>query len=156
MNQADTPDHVSQTIDGLRALVIASEQLRHAFVVHYAVGASEIIALSHLRLHNGLSPRELAERIGLTPSTVTSLLDRLQTADFVRRSAHPTDRRMTVITLTDSGEEMLAHADEWLGAAIGRLDPEDLPHLAAALGRLANSLEEQATTVNNLPPARHV
>lgn len=156
MNQAATPDHLSDTTAGLRAVVIASEQLRHAFVLHYAIGATDIVAMSHVRLHNGLNPHELAERIGLTPSAVTSLVDRLQAANFVQRVAHPSDRRMTVITLTDAGEEMIAHADEWLGTAIGRLDPHDLPDLASGMDRLAKSLEQQATTINNLPPAQKV
>lgn len=154
MNQAVTPDHLSDTMAGLRAVIIASEQLRRAFVGHYAISATDIVALSHVRLHQGLNPHELAERIGLTPSTVTSLVDRLQTADLVQRSAHPTDRRMTILTLTAAGEEILAHADESLGAAIGHLDLDGLPDFAAGLDRLANALAEQATTVSDLPPAR--
>lgn len=156
MHHEASPDHISQTMAGLRSVIIASEQLRRAFVVHYAVGASELVAMSHVRLHQGLNPHELADRIGLTPSTVTSLLDRLQTADLVQRSAHPTDRRMTILTLTAAGEEILAHADESLGAAIGHLDPDGLPVFAAGLDRLADALTEQATEVSDLPPARDV
>lgn len=77
------------------------------------------------------------------------------TVDFIRRSPHPTDRRKTIIALTETGEELLTRSDEWLSAAIARLGPDALPNVAAALGHLADSLAEQATEVNNLPPARH-
>ncbi len=155
MTQTPVADDLTEAVDGLHALVLAGERLRHAIAAHYAIGSSETLALSHLRVQDGLSPHELAERVGLTPSTITSLLDRLETVDFVRRSPHPTDRRKTIIALTETGAELLACSDESLSAAIARLGPDALPKVAAALGHLANNLAEQATEVNNLPPARH-
>lgn len=155
MTQAPVADHLAEAVDGLRGLVVAGEQLRHAIAAHYAISASEALALSHLRLQDGLGPHQLAERVGLRPSTITSVLDRLEIVDFIRRSPHPTDRRKKIIALTETGEELLARCDEWLSAAIARLGPDALPNLAAALGHLANTLAELATEVNNLPPARH-
>lgn len=148
-------EDLAKAVDGLRALVLAGEQLRNAIATHYAIGASETLTLSHLQLQDGLSPHELAERVGLTPSTITSVLDRLEKVDFVRRSPHPTDRRRTIITLTHTGKELLNRSDEWLSAAITRLGPDTAPTAAAALGHLANSLWQQAGEVHNLPPARH-
>jgi DNA-binding MarR family transcriptional regulator len=40
---------------------------------------------------------DLADRIGLTTGAVTAVIDRLEKAGFVRRAAHPTDRRSVVI-----------------------------------------------------------
>jgi DNA-binding MarR family transcriptional regulator len=40
---------------------------------------------------------ELADRTGLTSGAVTAVIDRLEKAGFVRREAHPTDRRSVVI-----------------------------------------------------------
>lgn len=153
MTQAPVADQLTEAVDGLRSLVLVGEQLRHAIAAHYAIGASETLVLSHLQLQDGLSPHELAVRVGLTPSTITSVLDRLELVDLVRRSPHPTDRRRMIIALTETGEEVLACSDEWLSAAIARLGPDTLSNVAAALGPLATSLAEQVTEVNNLPPA---
>lgn len=156
MTQAPVAEHLTEAVDGLHAVLLAGEQLRRAIAEHYGISASETLALSHLRVQDGLSPHEIAARVGLTPSTITSVLDRLETGDFVRRSPHPTDRRKTIITLTETGEEFLARSDEWLRAALTRLTPDALPHIAAALGPLTNSLAQQATKVHTLSSPTHL
>lgn len=152
MKQDPTAAGVSAGVSALRALIVAGEHMRHAVAAHYAIGTSETAALSNLRVAGVLGPRELADRLGLTPSTVTSLLDRLETVGFVERSAHPTDRRMTVVSLTALGEEVVVQFDEWLSAAIDRLGRDAIPGVTAALGRLAAGLQEQTREIYDLPP----
>lgn len=151
MSEAPATEDLTEGVTALRALIVSGEQLRHAIAEHWALGVSETTALSHLRLHDGLSPRELSDRLGLTPSTLTSLLDRLEVIDFIRRSPHPTDRRMTIISLAEPGEKLLNRSDEWLSAAVGRLGAEALPDVAAAMTRLAAGLGEQAKEIKSLP-----
>jgi len=45
----------------------------------------------------------LAEAVGVTPRTITALVDALVATGFVTREAHPTDRRATQVTLTAHG-----------------------------------------------------
>ena len=47
-------------------------------------------------------PSQLAERLGLTTGSTTSLLDRLAKAGYLTREPHPTDRRKTVVRATAS------------------------------------------------------
>jgi DNA-binding MarR family transcriptional regulator len=42
-------------------------------------------------------------RLQLTPSTMTSLADRLERGGYVRRQPHPTNRRVIVLELTPKG-----------------------------------------------------
>jgi DNA-binding MarR family transcriptional regulator len=54
--------------------------------------------------HRGpVTQRELSQALNVTPRNITTLLDALQTAGFVSRSPHPTDRRATLVALTDHG-----------------------------------------------------
>ena len=53
---------------------------------------------------------ELARAVGVTPRTMTGLIDGLVESGFVHRQPHPTDRRASVIVLTDKGVE----ATNWL------------------------------------------
>src|SRR5688572_14144179 len=53
----------------------------------------------------GLRPRDLAYEIGLTPSGVTRLLDRMVDAGLIERKACPSDRRGYGVSLTDSGRK---------------------------------------------------
>ncbi|MDP3068998.1 MAG: MarR family transcriptional regulator [Opitutaceae bacterium] len=55
-----------------------------------------------------LTPAELAERTGVTRATMTGLVDTLERAGFVTRTAHPDDRRMMSVCLTKRGEKLLA------------------------------------------------
>lgn len=55
--------------------------------------------------HDGATQRELATAVGVTPRTMTGLVDGLEETGFVRRAAHPTDRRATAVTLTREGRE---------------------------------------------------
>jgi DNA-binding MarR family transcriptional regulator len=51
---------------------------------------------------------DLADGLGVTPRNVTALVDGLEAEGLVRRTDHPTDRRVTIIELTgeapDAGE----------------------------------------------------
>jgi DNA-binding MarR family transcriptional regulator len=46
------------------------------------------------------TPMRLAEAAGLTPSTVTSVLDRLERAGYLRRIREPANRRQVLLQLT--------------------------------------------------------
>jgi len=55
-----------------------------------------------------LTPAELAERTGVTRATITGLVDTLERAGFVIRTPHQEDRRMRSVSLTPSGDRLLA------------------------------------------------
>ena len=55
-----------------------------------------------------MTQRELAEELKVTPRNVTTLIDALEETGFVRRTAHPTDRRAAVIVLTPKGQKSFA------------------------------------------------
>ncbi|MBO3737678.1 MarR family winged helix-turn-helix transcriptional regulator [Actinoplanes flavus] len=52
--------------------------------------------------------RELARAIGVTARNVTALVDGLEESGFVRRTAHPEDRRALLVQLTDRGSAVTA------------------------------------------------
>jgi DNA-binding MarR family transcriptional regulator len=63
-------------------------------------------SVARLRLLNELhcnGPRKmagLADSLGVTPRNVTALVDALEAENMVRRTSHPTDRRITMIEIT--------------------------------------------------------
>lgn len=58
--------------------------------------------------HRGPSTqRVLAEALGVTARNVTGLVDGLQETRYVTREPHPTDRRATLVTLTDRGTAVM-------------------------------------------------
>lgn len=57
---------------------------------------------------DGLSQRELSDKLLVDRSNVTGLLDRLEKLGWVRRSDDPRDRRVYRVTLTESGRRQWA------------------------------------------------
>ena len=47
--------------------------------------------------------RALADELGLTPRNITDAVDALEGEGLVRRTAHPTDRRATLVELDGRG-----------------------------------------------------
>jgi DNA-binding MarR family transcriptional regulator len=60
---------------------------------------------------DGASQQQLSEHLIVTKSNIVGLIDRLEKAGFVRRKAHPTDRRFNQIVLTREGEKLEARIE---------------------------------------------
>jgi MarR family 2-MHQ and catechol resistance regulon transcriptional repressor len=56
---------------------------------------------------DALPMNELASALLSSPSGMTRLVDRIEAAGLVRRTPHPSDRRVTLVALTDAGGELL-------------------------------------------------
>ena len=54
----------------------------------------------------GLSQRELGDILVVDRSNVTGLLDRLEKAGLVKRTDHPSDRRVYRVSLTGAGRKL--------------------------------------------------
>lgn len=67
------------------------------------VNRTDLRCLELLLGSEGLSPRELGQRLGLTTGSVTAMLDRLERLDFLARDPHPDDGRKSVVTITTQG-----------------------------------------------------
>jgi DNA-binding MarR family transcriptional regulator len=64
--------------------------------------------LARIAQSDGALPmNELASAQLSSPSGMTRLVDRIEFAGLVRRASHPSDRRVTLVALTDRGNELL-------------------------------------------------
>jgi DNA-binding MarR family transcriptional regulator len=151
-----TPDPPTETEDlqaamtGLRALILAGEEFRHAVAAHFHLGVTETVAMSYLAT-GSLTARELSERMSLKPSSITSVLDRLDAAGLARRAAIPGDRRRVLVTITDHGQTTLAWTRHRMQAALASLGEPRLPEIAATLSELAAALRVQASSIAHHP-----
>ena len=78
----------------------------------HGVSLAEMQALDHLHEAGGLTPGALGHRLQLTSGAVTALIDRLQRRGLVERTAHPTDRRSTLVRLTGRTQRFAREAYE--------------------------------------------
>ena len=94
---------------------------------------------------------ELAEYLGVTASTMSLNLKRMEEAGLVRRSRDPADRRVMNVVLTEDGvlarDRSTAIDAQRVAAVIDRLRPEERRSVAEALARFA----DVADAVANAP-----
>ena len=89
----------------------------------------------------------ISDELGVTRRNVTALVDALEEEELVRRKPHPTDRRATVIELTEQGFETTNSMYEGHRAAVAELfsglSEEDQGELARLLGSLREALRQK-------------
>jgi DNA-binding MarR family transcriptional regulator len=86
-----------------------------------------------------LPMRVMGDRLQLHPTSVTNIVDRLQGDGLVRRTPHPTDRRATLVEITESGSVLLEAATKSVTAidfGMSGLTPEQEIELTDLLGRV--------------------
>lgn len=100
-----------------------------------------------LRRRGSATQRELAQALRCTPRNVTGLLDSLQSAGLVERRPHPTDRRATLVALTDAGATVATewHTDYQRGAArlFNGVSETDLATFVAVLDTVLGRLSDR-------------
>jgi DNA-binding MarR family transcriptional regulator len=96
----------------------------------------------------GLTGRDLAERLGIGPSAVTALVDRLVQRGYARREEDRADRRVSWARPTDKSIELFErlHAThrERLAEVLATLSSEDLALVAQAISTLELAATRQA------------
>jgi DNA-binding MarR family transcriptional regulator len=96
----------------------------------------------------GLTGRDLAEKMGIGPSAVTALVDRLVQRGYVRREEDRADRRVSWARPTSKATELFErlHAThrERLAEVLAGLSSEDLALVAHAILTLERAAARQA------------
>jgi MarR family transcriptional regulator, organic hydroperoxide resistance regulator len=91
---------------------------------------------------DGLTPRELADRLHVEMPTVTRTVQRMLRDGLVRRQAHPADARSVRICLTPLGNELreaaVALADKEAEAALSGLSALERATLATLLQKIGS------------------
>ena len=93
----------------------AKHALAHASAAAFAqhgVHEGQQYVLRCLWRDDGLSPGEIARRLGIATPTVTRAATRMEATGLLRREPHPSDRRLVRLRLTDRGRELEKIIDE--------------------------------------------
>jgi DNA-binding MarR family transcriptional regulator len=93
------------------------------------VGLAPLRALQALEHRGSSMVTELGDDLDLLPSTASRLSDRLAEAGLISRAVSPTNRRATVLNLTDAGRavlaELIALRTEALDAVVDHMSDDD-------------------------------
>ncbi|MEW1904078.1 MULTISPECIES: MarR family winged helix-turn-helix transcriptional regulator [unclassified Streptomyces] len=103
---------------------------------------------------------ELIQSLGLDPSTVTKMLQRLEQSGHVRRGPDPADRRAVLVEATGRGQALRTGVEDvWRdleSLSLGGLSPADGAELARLLDLVAENLREETEEAGDCPPGATV
>ena len=128
----------------IRRFGIENDRFDDAVARRFGISLADLRALDHLQISGGMTPGQLAERLQLSSGAVTALVDRMERLDLVERRPHPSDRRSTLVCLSERTERFAAEAYEPFGRDMSRVAARLTPDEREALARFMDEAAEVA------------
>ena len=102
------------------------------------VSLTQLSALATLNSEGPMTPGAIAARERVQPPSMTRVIASLADLGLVEREPHPTDGRQVIVTLSQSGTDVVVDAanarEEWLRVQLKRLDDDQMATLRDAIG----------------------
>lgn len=124
--------------------------------VYGPMGLSTIkYMLLHVLMHHTAKPTmtELQQQLLRSPANLTQLVDDLEDAGWIRRTASPSDRRVKLIELTKAGRAKIEEAEQRLASSMhelfGSYADEEVVGMMSNLIRFGNDIVTAAGIAEN-------
>ncbi|HEY4135414.1 MAG TPA: MarR family transcriptional regulator [Alphaproteobacteria bacterium] len=132
----------------LRDTYRAFSKILQARISPHGVTIGQWYFLRVLWEEDGLTQRELSQRVGMMEPTTVTALNGMEKRGYVRRVRNATDRRKVNIFLTEKGRglraKLLPFAAEVNRIAAQALTPADIEKLRTILSAMKGSLEKES------------
>ena len=114
---------------------------------------SQVHGLAYLFHHGETSVGDIAHGLGISHPAAVKMVDRLRKKAFVSRVESLTDRRVSLVELTETGREMveriLSRRTQSLSGALARLDQNQLENVMRGLETLLGAALADQKTVES-------
>lgn len=101
-----------------------------------------------LKCNEGLSQKELADRLGIKPPSITAMLKKLEAEEYIVRKQDEKDQRITRIYITPEGEKIAACMGEILAKlskeAFANMSEEEVMLLRRLLLQMRDNLSKKS------------
>lgn len=139
----------SQITADLREVSTESELIGRQFAAAHSLRPNDLRALLHIMVAETagrpMTSGDLSQRMGLSGSAITYLVDRLIGSGHLRRDSHPADRRKVILRHGDSGSATARSFFSPLSAharvALAELSDADLLATHRVLGALIDAMK---------------
>jgi len=136
---------LSETVEMLHRVFQAVDLFSRQTLRDFGVSGPQIWALRSIEQAGVSSMSDLAQGMHLHMSTVTGIIDRLESAKLVTRGRSEADARVMEIRLTAKGKAILARAPEpprsKAARGLQRPSPKELRQLHSSLLLLARAMD---------------
>lgn len=108
-------------------------------------GHAQKRALLLIALNEGISQRELCEKMGIQPSSASELLGKLEARGLINKAADPNDLRTVFLSVTEQGKRVLENGEEQEDAlsAFDALGDSEKQEMKASADKLIDACEER-------------
>ena len=151
---------IKDIVWSVRRLVRAVDLDSQKISRQYGLTGSQSSVLRNLLKYGPTSSAGLSRMLYVTPSNITGVIDRLEKKTLVERVRKAGDRRVALIRLTESGEELSTKLpdpiEERFIAELADLEPEHVQLLGLAMDQIlklmgSKGVEEALLELNHEP-----
>ena len=150
-----SPELTEQIIADFRVTMGAMKCAMSERLVRLGISMAQLNIMYTLQRNGEMTMSRLADVLGVSLSSATGLVDRIEERGYIERTRVPEDRRVVLVHVTEAGTRMLqendALSDELMRDVLARLDPAELPVIARAVGEVRAAIEATAAQ-----PARNL
>ena len=116
-------------------------------VSHYQLNITEF-SVMELLFHQGKKTTQtIKEKILIASSSTTYVIDQLEKKNYVERIVNPDDKRITYVSLSEEGQELMTTIfplhSKTISNCFAGLEEEELNQLIKILGKLSRTLDKQ-------------
>ncbi|MET2010545.1 MarR family transcriptional regulator [Microbacterium chocolatum] len=128
----------------------ALEGNRERLAAEAGLTQTELRVLFQVALHSPTTPKEIADRIGVSTAAMTQLTRSLDQRGLVQRQTHPTDGRSILLELSERGHEHLRcmhrQFNGLLSRASAELGEDERAELVEVLDSMADRIRADLDT----------
>ena len=143
--KAESEAVIYNIVDSIRRLVRAVYLDSQKMSKQFGLTGPQSSVLRNLVNDGPMSSADLSRMLYVTPANITGIIDRLEIKGLVRRIKKQGDRRVALITLTGSGQQLgRSIPDPIINlfiSELGDLEPERLKLLAGAMNQVLNLID---------------
>jgi len=140
-------ESISKIIDLTRNFNKSLKHKFHHYVQDSGFTLPQLSVISILEKHGEQKVSELSFKMGLSNSTVSGILDRLEQKDIIKRERTKNDRRVVKISLTGESQDFCndfrKKKEEYLTQLLKKLSEQEIRDIIKGLEILNRALAEE-------------
>lgn len=102
--------HELRVLSAIRRIIRAADLFSRRLANEHGITVPQLLCLNQVVESGGLSIKDLAQRIFLSPSTIVGIIDRLETRQLVERRRSKPDKRLVTVLPTRAGRELVENS----------------------------------------------
>lgn len=149
-------DEVSKAVKVVQLMKKVMSKIKHEMEHHFKVmnlTGPQGMLMGTLAHHGEMKVSELSEKLGLSNSTVSGILDRLEAQGLIERTRSKEDRRVVYVKVTDQfrkhSKDHFEHINKIIEQMMSKATPEELDIILAGMDTLEKVMNRQEQEIKS-------